>query len=108
MTIDDEANMFLMSDGCPSHGDEYIKECATCGNEFCARCYPNSIVCPDCSEEAAAEDDLDEDFDNEELKGLKDFDHLLDDDEVERILNESNEIPPEDLVDKEVEEDRRR
>lgn len=101
MSLEDEQNLFMMGDGCPLHGDEHIKECAACGAEFCSRCFPQSLACPECAQTTEDDDPLDDDHYNEELSGLKEYKDLLDDDEIERMLNETKDIPEEDLKDEE-------
>ncbi len=86
MTQDDEAVYFGFGEGCPIHGDEYLRECSVCGAEFCTRCHPGSTTCPQCSE--AIEDDFEERPDFEDVDRI---DSLLADDE-----------PLDDLADDEV------
>ena len=102
--MEDEENMFMMGEGCPTHGDEHMKECTVCGAEFCTRCFSNSVICPDCAEEAN-EDELSE-FGGRDNNEMDDLERLVgEDEEVEKILSESESIPPEDLEDEEEEEE---
>ena len=45
----DETSFFGMNEGCPLHGDDYMRECTMCGAEFCRLCHPKATVCPDCA-----------------------------------------------------------
>jgi len=56
---DDDGPFFNLGEGCSVHGDSDMRECRTCGTEFCGRCFPDSAVCPDC--EAGAGDEEDDD-----------------------------------------------
>jgi hypothetical protein len=68
MSLDEEKVMFGMGEGCPTHGDEEMRECPTCGIEYCAKCYPGRVFCPDCSADPAADPDLEDDFDGDESR----------------------------------------
>ncbi len=105
MTIDDEENLFYMEEGCSIHGEEAIKECNMCANEFCSRCFPNSLVCPDCYQEHGENDIFDEDLDPD-FDDVQDLDSLLneDDDELEQIINESEDFMPDDETEEALEE----
>lgn len=63
MAVDEEAGIYAMGQGCPSHGDDHMRECSMCGAEFCRICHPKTAVCPDCAESADDEDE-DEDFED--------------------------------------------
>ncbi|MCX6996851.1 MAG: hypothetical protein NTV49_07150 [Kiritimatiellaeota bacterium] len=65
---DEVSNLFTMGEGCPLHGEEPMRECASCGAEFCCACHPRALVCPDCVE-PGAEDEEKGDPDVEDLKG---------------------------------------
>lgn len=58
------------NDGCPIHGEDYMRECTVCGAEFCTLCFPNSGVCEECAEQGADLDDEEEfgDGDADEMK----------------------------------------
>jgi len=91
-----EDEIFEDLDSCPIHGDEYLRECNICGMHFCTRCFPRSLVCEDCGEDEE-EPDLDTD-----LEDLSDYEDLLDDDaddEIDRLIEESDLLPPEDIED---------
>lgn len=81
MVMGDDTSFLDMGQGCPIHGDEYLKECAMCGAEFCQLCFPKSSVCPECAavnEEVLEDEDIelsDPDFDD-----VDDLDAVLDDD----------------------------
>ena len=73
---DAAGNLFTMGEGCPVHGEDPMRECASCGAEFCRACHPRSLVCPDCAEEGEEEEQKgDPDFED-----VKKVDALLDDD----------------------------
>lgn len=62
--MSDDQQMHLCGD--PNCADYWI-ECATCGCEFCSKCHPNSLLCPECAEQAAMDIDDEEpipDFDD--------------------------------------------
>lgn len=87
MSMDDDEVMFSMGDGCLAHGDEHMLECSMCGVEFCTKCFPESVVCEDCS----ADPDghlLDEDLDVESLAD--------DDEEDDALLDGIEETEDED------------
>ena len=90
-------------DSCPVHGDEYIRECNICGQHFCTRCFPRSLVGEDCHEEEM-HDDLDDDS---EFSELSEYEDLLegDDDEIDRLIEESDLLPPEDIDDDEEDDE---
>ncbi len=88
--------IFGLGEGCPIHGDAHMRECSTCGAEFCARCHPGATVCADCAEDV--EDDLDDDLEDGAPKEMG-----AEDEEVESLLEEADDLPPEDLVDEEEE-----
>jgi len=87
MAVNEETGFYAMGQGCPVHGDEYMRECSMCGAEFCRMCVPKSAVCPDCANE---EEDEEEEEEEEEEKGsgpdfddVSDLGKVLDDDEFE-------------------------
>lgn len=101
---DDESNLYGMEQGCAHHGDEYMTDCDMCGIEFCRKCLPQTRFCHDCLETLHEDDELDDDPDFEDVKNLN---TLIDDDrEVEALLNEEEDIPPEDLIDEEDAEEK--
>ncbi len=87
----DEENLYEMYQGCPLHGEEFIKECTVCGEEFCAQCFPASKLCPSCSAEADEEDqDDDPDFSD-----VDDLDTVIgSDEEADEAVRESEEEFP--------------
>jgi hypothetical protein len=94
---DEESGIFGLGQGCPLHGDEFLRECSMCGTEFCTKCYSPVSVCPNCSMEVGEADDDEEE--EPDFEDVKDLDALLGkDEEVEKILNEEEDIPPEDLI----------
>ncbi|MDD2520696.1 MAG: hypothetical protein PHR34_07055, partial [Kiritimatiellae bacterium] len=79
--------------GCDLHGEDFLRECTMCGIEFCAACFPNSALCPDCAAQAEFDDDEDEEPGEEEktLLMLGEFN----DDEPDLSDEESPiEMPP--------------
>ncbi|MBN1269842.1 MAG: hypothetical protein JXB04_09655 [Kiritimatiellae bacterium] len=98
MAMEEPSAFFGLTDGCPVHGDEFMKECSMCGAEFCARCHPKWTVCPDCADEPDAESE-DTHADDADFEDVRDVGALLEDDEaMQRVLGEADEdLPPEDL-----------
>ena len=94
MSMEEEDPFFAFGEGCAVHGDGHMRECTMCGVEFCARCFPRSVVCPDCA-------DVDEDAEGDDAEGIEA------DDEVEALLDEADEAPDADLVDDEGAKDDR-
>ena len=82
MAVDEETSVYGTGQGCPTHGDEHMKECTMCGAEFCKICHPKSSVCPDCSES-----DEDEDADSE----LDEVDEAEEEDDEEEESEEEGE-----------------
>ena len=79
--------------GCDIHGEDFLRECTMCGIEFCAACFPNSALCPDCAAQADLGDDEEEAEPSEEEKDLL----LLEgfnDDEPESSAEETPAPPP--------------
>ncbi|HBA82698.1 MAG TPA: hypothetical protein DCZ95_01270 [Verrucomicrobia bacterium] len=101
MTVDEETGVYGMGQGCPVHGDEYMKECSMCGAEFCRICVPRSAVCPDCADQADEEDDDEEEApDFDDVRNLNEV--LGADEEAERLTQEDDsEIPPGEFEDSE-------
>lgn len=99
----EESNLFSsLEQGCPVHGDEYVRECSMCGCEYCRSCNP-SPVCPEC----AAQQEVDEDDELEkqpDFEDVKDLNAILEnDEEAEKLVEEEGDpIPLEDLVDDEA------
>ena len=86
MGVDSESNLFSMDQGCPTHGDEHMRECSMCGAEFCRLCFPRSAVCSDCADEADTDTEEGADFDD-----VKNLDEVLDDDEeAEKLVSEED------------------
>lgn len=83
----DDTRMYSMEQGCPIHGDEYLKECSMCGVEFCQVCYPESTVCPDCADFEDVEDleelEGEEELSEPDFEDVDDLDELLEDEEFE-------------------------
>ncbi len=79
MDVNDETGVYGMGQGCPTHGDEHMKECSMCGAEFCRICFPKSSVCPDCADTEDEEDDEDAEADPD-FDDVKKLDDVLDDD----------------------------
>ena len=91
MIHDDEDVLFGgLGGGCLAHGDEFLRECALCGAEFCAKCFSGSAVCSDCADERDTDDD---DEDADALDAESDGD-----DDVDELLDEADTIPEEDLL----------
>ena len=78
MALIEGEGLFGMEPGCDLHGDDRMRECSLCGVEFCALCFPRSVMCPGCASEAV-EDDLEED---PELNDTHGADELLDYDDM--------------------------
>ncbi|NCD33695.1 MAG: hypothetical protein EOL87_09815 [Spartobacteria bacterium] len=98
MATDDEENIFGLHQGCPVHGDEAMKTCSHCGNEYCGRCFPAIKTCPDCSVEEYDEED-DEFSDEPDYSDVDDLDILLGTDDEFNILLDSDDIlPPDDFT----------
>ena len=92
MAVNEESNAFGMGLGCAIHGDEHMKECSMCGNEFCRICVPRSAVCPDCVEQTDDEDEKDNsDFDDIPRVGDVVEDEEKEDELAEGIVEEDRE-----------------
>jgi hypothetical protein len=92
MSLSAEETFFGLTPGCPTHGEEYVRECSMCGIEFCTRCFRHSVVCSECALEASNDDDPD---DEPDFKDVTHLDALLEEDaEVEEILKASEDMPP--------------
>jgi hypothetical protein len=93
----EETSVFGMEQGCLVHGDEDMRECRLCGQEYCGLCSPTRM-CPDCAEDLGDEDGGGPDFEDvEDMKSLG-----IDDDEADRVVESNDDlIPHEDLVDDE-------
>lgn len=83
-----ESSAFGVEPGCPTHGDEHMRECTMCGAEFCRLCHPRSSVCPDCSEQ-------DDDEDTE----VEDGEEAAEEEEDEKEEESEPEAPPGELLD---------
>jgi hypothetical protein len=102
MPVNEESSIFSMGQGCPVHGDEYLKECNMCGAEFCRICFPRTAVCPDCADQEG-EEELDGE-DAPDFDDVSDLDKYLDDDEeAEKAVRESEEEPPPEGVSDDLE-----
>jgi hypothetical protein len=98
MAVNEETGIFGMDQGCAVHGDEHMRECSMCGAEFCRVCFPKTAVCPDCSEQEEEEEDTEENPDFDDVSNLGE---LIEDEDADKLTEEGEEIPPEDLVDDE-------
>lgn len=101
MSFDDDAEFMSIGGGCPIHGDDAMQECRMCGVEFCGRCFPRSTVCPECAEDVDEEDDPD-------FEDVENLDALIggDDEEIEKIIEDSEHMkPPKELLEDEMEDD---
>ncbi len=98
---DEEVLFGGLGGGCMVHGDDYMRECALCGTEFCGKCHPGSAVCSDCVDE----DDPD---DGEDGEDALETDGESDSDGVDELLEEADGIPAEDLLEDDEDEDDRR
>jgi hypothetical protein len=98
----DESNqLFGMGQECPEHGDEKMRECRLCGQDFCIGCFPGSAVCPGCAEEAE-EDDFAVD---EDAALMKEVGELIGTDEIDEDVDDLDELEVSDtLVDDEYDE----
>ena len=86
-SMNDEPELFSMEQGCAVHGDDHMRECSMCGQEFCRRCYPDATVCPDCSDGEVEKDDEEEEEEERGVDGATDLDELVEgDQENERVL----------------------
>lgn len=94
MSFDDDAEFMSIGGGCPIHGDDAMKECRLCGMEFCGRCFPRSTVCSECAEDVGDDDDPD-------FEDVENLDALIGgDDEIEKIIEDSENMkPPKELLD---------
>jgi hypothetical protein len=96
MTVDEETGVYGMGQGCPVHGDEYMKECSMCGAEFCRICVPRSAVCPDCADQ----EEEDEDEESPDFDDVSNLDEVLgEDEEAEKLIEEDESIPPGEFED---------
>lgn len=87
MAVNEESSYFAMGQGCPVHGDEYMRECTMCGAEFCRVCHPKSAVCPDCAEQEGEEEE-EETGDMPDFDDVNDLDEVLDDDKFDDAEDE--------------------
>lgn len=94
MGWDDGNQLFGMGQECPEHGDERMRECRMCGQDFCAGCFPGSSVCPHCAEEA----DDDEFADDEDAALMKQIGDLIGQDELDADLDDIDELEPDDAL----------
>jgi hypothetical protein len=89
MARDHDSSPLSVEPGCPTHGDEHMRECTMCGAEFCRTCFPRSSVCPDCAEQ-------EEDEDSE----LEDAEEGEEEEEDEKEEEQGDETPaPGELLD---------
>jgi len=92
--MEDEENLFGLYQGCPVHGEEFMKECSVCGAEFCGQCFPGASVCPSCSSQVDDED-IEDDPDFADIDNLDEL--IGDDEEMEEIIRQSDEMSPENF-----------
>jgi hypothetical protein len=88
MNLRDSDGMFNRGEVCGAHGDECLQECTVCGAEFCRRCSPGTVVCPDCAGAEPGNDPEDEEI-GDEL-----------DPALERLLAETGRLPNPDAADR--------
>ncbi len=93
--MEDEANLFGLNQGCPVHGEEYMKECTHCSAEYCGQCFPGSTVCPSCSAEVDDED-IEEDPDFADIDNLEEL--IGDDEEMDDIIRQSDDMELDDFA----------
>ena len=87
---DDDFNPFNgFHSGCELHGEDFLRECTMCGAEFCAACFPQSPLCPDCVGQMDFDDD-EETMTPEE----KEISLLVGFDEEDFIEEPANGAPP--------------
>lgn len=87
---DDDFNPFNgFHSGCELHGEDFLRECTMCGAEFCAACFPQSPLCPDCVGQMDFDDD-EETMTPEE----KEISLLVGFDEEDFIEEPTNGAPP--------------
>ena len=95
---DEDINLYGLSQGCPIHGDDNMRECHVCGHEFCKSCFSGSSVCQECA--AEREEGLDDDFDDPEpdFEDVSNVGELLELEEGVNGLAEEELVPPDDFV----------
>jgi hypothetical protein len=89
MALIESEGIFGMDQGCDLHGDDRMRECSMCGIEFCALCFPNSVMCPGCASETV-EDELEDGADFEDAQNV---DELLDYDDMVPPASETRSRP---------------
>jgi hypothetical protein len=67
-------------EGCSIHGEDYMRECSVCGEEFCMQCFPGSDVCEECAAQGRDLDDDEDGFGGEESEEMKIVAELAPDD----------------------------
>ena len=102
---DDDEN-FFDGDTLPFEEEDSDKHgfCETCDQDYDGSCPENSPDCPISfkTEDDEEEDDVD-DEDDSDFDDIDDIDEIVGyDAEAEKLIDEEEEIPPEDLVDEEV------
>lgn len=94
---DDGEEYFALETTCGAHGPDYIRECPSCKEEFCVRCFHFNL-CPDCMEDVWENGPQDSDFSD-----VENIDRLLPDDpEVERVIDLADHVGLFDLNDRET------
>jgi hypothetical protein len=89
------SNKFDPEDNETSLFEEEVKICRRCKQEYTGSCPIASASCPMENEDASDEEDEGKDFDDvDNLDAV-----LADDKEADRLTEEEDEIPPEDLAD---------
>lgn len=100
---DDDEN-FFDGDTLPFEEEDSDKHgfCETCDQDYDGSCPESS---PDCPINFKGEEEEEEDFDEEDDSDFDDIDDIDEivgyDEEAEKLIEEEEEIPPEDLVDEE-------
>lgn len=87
MASEEETNLYGVEPGCPTHGDEKMRECSMCGAEFCRACHPRSTVCPDCAEPSDDEEEEEE----ADFEDVNDLDEVLEDDEEDEKFDDGED-----------------
>ena len=80
----------------PFGGDADYEECPVCHQEFTGVCPITSADCPYLEKETGEEEEEEEG--EQDFEDVADLNKVLDDDaEADRVIEEEEEIPPEDL-----------
>jgi hypothetical protein len=84
-------------DGPSFPGDESYEECPVCRQEFTGVCPITSAECPYLDSDKSEEDEEEAEPDFEDVANVKEV--LVDDVEADRLIEEGDELPPEDIED---------